>query len=173
MQPARPSAAAGLIEVPSGSVTTAFFRFDSVTPVGFWGWGTLTSTEIPVGESELCELDWTLSDGSNGTESQPSAPTGVVELRCSTAPFCQEVADRRVVTGPVHEVGLERNGSTRCLGGAEHGLVGVVETGAAIGVVGRVGGHAPEAQAGAGQRQRLGDVGDRHRQAAVVAHRWR
>ena len=112
MQPASPSAAAGLIVMPSGSVTSAVFRFDWATPVGFWGWGTLTSTEIAVGLSELVDEDCTSTDGSKGTASQPSAPTGVVELRCSKAPFCHELARRRVVTGPVHEVGLVRKGST-------------------------------------------------------------
>ena len=112
MQPARPSAAEGLIEVPSGRVTTAFFRFDSVIPVGFWGWGRSTSTESEPGESELWLPDCTLTEGSKGTALQPVAPTGVVEVRFSTAPFCHELACRAVSTGPVHEVGLERNGNT-------------------------------------------------------------
>src|ERR1044072_1361687 len=160
VQPASPSAAAGLIEVPSGSVTTAFFRFDSVIPVGFWGWGRSTSTDIEVGESELCEPDWTLTEGSKGTALQPVAPTGVVEVRLSIAPFCHELARRTVSTGAVPEVGLERKGST-----------GPCEAGPALGVVAGVAGHAPEGEAGAGQRQRLGDVGDGHREPAVVAHR--
>src|ERR1044072_3525696 len=112
VQPASPSAAAGLIEVPSGSVTTAFFRFDSVIPVGLWGWRRSTSTDIEVGESELCDPDWTLTEGSKGTALQPVAPTGVVEGRLSIAPFCHELARRPVSTGPVREVGLERKGST-------------------------------------------------------------
>ena len=76
----------GLIEVPSGRVTTAFFRFDSAIPVGFWGWGRSTSTESAVGESELWVPDCTLTEGSKGTASQPSAPTGVVEMQVLDRP---------------------------------------------------------------------------------------
>ena len=146
MQPASPSAAAGLIVMPSGSVTSAVFRFDWATPVGFWGWGTLTSTEIAVGLSELVDEDWTSTDGSKGTALQPSAPTGVVELRCSKAPFCHELARRRVVTGPTHEVGLVRNGSTGAWVGQRIVGSGSLQARAALVVVGRVGRHAPEGQ---------------------------
>ena len=129
VQPASPAATDGLIVVPAGSVTSAVFRFACAIPVGFWGWGTLTSTEIAVGLSELVAEDCTSTVGSKGTSSHPSAPTGVVELRCSKAPFCHELARRRVVTGPTHEVGLVRNGSrSACDGqrsGGSGGLVGV------------------------------------------------
>src|SRR3954447_10538053 len=77
VQACRAFAAAGLMLEPSGRTTLAVFRYELA--IGALGsHGIRTSTEDASGESTNSPCGAALTDGLNGTASQPDAPTAVV-----------------------------------------------------------------------------------------------
>ena len=120
-QPARPSAAEGFTAKPWGRVTTVSFRWAVAgclpSSSGAFAWGMWRFTARPVGESEVLVSGLKATLGSNGGRSQLLRPAGrppgpldcalaVSNASGSSTDFTLSVQ----VSGPVQEVGRERNG---------------------------------------------------------------
>src|SRR3954454_1023308 len=105
---ARPFAAAGLIVMPCGSVTDTSFTWAVASVSASPLCGTCRSIAALVGASACVVPGVNEIDGSNGNASQPSAPTGVVDVALSSFPFHEDTVSV-VVCAPEHAVGRLRN----------------------------------------------------------------
>src|SRR5690606_28997495 len=100
----------GLIVMPSGIVTTAFFNGGGARPSAFSSVGKRISTSRPVGDSGKKVVGAISISGSKVSLSQPSTGGAKASKRLKTPGFCHE-SILRTVTGdcPVHSEGFDRN----------------------------------------------------------------
>src|SRR5262249_42850781 len=82
-----PSAADGFNAIPSGNVTTAFFKSASPRPSGLLFCGNLTCTATPVGLLAAVAVGATSMLGVNGTRSQPVKREPVKPAAAITSSF--------------------------------------------------------------------------------------
>ena len=102
-------AAAGLMLVPSGRTTLAFFRYELA--IGSFGSnGIRTSTVEDSGVSTNSPAGPAVTDGLNGTRSQPDAPTEVVNAFWTKTPgaACWSICTVEVWPTPVQLLGIVR-----------------------------------------------------------------
>ena len=119
MQPCRPSASAGLIVIPAGSVTTASRRSGGASLVGSVLRGTWMPTCSPDGAPACVVSAVTVAVGAKRSLSQPVIWTGAdVAEPMAPWPF-HERTSRRAVSGVSHCVGLVMNAA----GGLDAGQV--------------------------------------------------
>src|ERR1700686_3285531 len=105
-----PFAVAGLTTIPTGSVTTAFFRFPSANPNGASSCGNRTSTPNPDGEPPTVVSGFTASDGLKLNRPHPSK-AGIAPASATKTPgSCQLSVLIPPGCGPVHDVGNGKNG---------------------------------------------------------------
>jgi hypothetical protein len=114
VQAASPLAAAGLIVMPSGSVTETSLTCAVARPLGSSFCGTCRSTAALVGSSACVVPGVTEIEGLNGTSSQSVAPCGwpltSVSLNALACVPDQDVTFNVVRCGPAQAVGRLRNG---------------------------------------------------------------
>src|SRR5262245_36544119 len=108
---ASPSAAAGEIEMPCGSATTAFCSVGVARPPAWSFCGIFRSTVSPDGASACDESGVTSIDGLNDRPSHPVRDSGVEEIVGTNWPgCCHESAVMVAEPGTPQNVGLVMNG---------------------------------------------------------------